>query len=72
LYLPATKINIIVRIFCYLRIYLFFTKIFAIDVWRGRGGWEFHIPALGLKLAGYDSEEKHGRSNADFHETRTC
>jgi len=35
------------------------------------GGWEFGILALGLKLAGYDSEEKHGLPNADFHGSRT-
>lgn len=35
------------------------------------GGWEFDILAVGLKLAGYDSEEKHGLPSADFHETRT-
>jgi hypothetical protein len=34
------------------------------------GGRELYIVALGLKLAGYDSEEKHGLPSADFHETR--
>jgi hypothetical protein len=40
--------------------------------WKcGIGGGGFDILALGLKLAGYDPEEKHGLPNADFHETRT-
>jgi len=37
----------------------------------GEGEWVFDILALGLKLAGYDSEEKHGLLITDFHETRT-
>jgi hypothetical protein len=45
------------------------TKISAVEVWWGGGG--FDILALGLKLASYDSEEKHGLLTTDFHETRT-
>lgn len=70
----ATKINIIVRISCYFCIYLFHENNCNGSMGGGGRGdvWEFDILVLGLKLAGYDPEEKHGLPNADFHETRTC
>lgn len=61
----ATKVNIIIRNFCYLHIYLFFKKN-AMKV--GVGDLTFFL-ALGSKLASYESEEKHGLPNTDFHET---